>query len=100
MDKKSTVGAIIGLAVTPIVILMALNSGGAGHGNYFWAWFFFPLLTFIMLAGAGALVVPFVLLQYPFYGWYVGRCISKKQFARLSIVLLFAQAIPMLLTLL
>lgn len=49
-----------------------------------------------MLGGAGPLVVPFVLLQYPFYGWYTGRCISRDHYIRLAVVLLLVQIIPML----
>ncbi len=100
MDRKSVTGAIIGLVLSPIPLYVALSSMGAGHGNYRWTFDFFPLLTFVMLAGAGVLVIPFALLPYPFYGWFAGRCISRKQFARLAIVLLSVHVIPMLITLL
>ena len=94
MKHKSLIGSIIGLAFTPIAIALALKS--AGQGDFYWAGVFFPTLTMIMLAGAGPLVVPFVLLQYPFLGWYTGRCISKDHYIRLAVLLLLVQIIPML----
>ncbi len=97
MDKKTKVGVIIGAVVTPITIVLAVISGGAGHGDYLWARVFFPLLTMVMLGGAGSFVVPFVFAQYPFYGWYIGRCISKRRFVRLAVVLLLLQIIPMII---
>jgi hypothetical protein len=100
MDKKAKIGVIVGVIATPVVIVLAVGSGGAGHGDYLWARVFYPLLTFIMLAGAGGLVVPFALVQYPFYGWYIGRCISRQQFIRLAVILLILQIIPMLIMLL
>ena len=100
MDRKSITGAVIGLVLHPIPLYLALNSMGAGHGNYRWTFILFPLLTFVMLVGAGALVIPFALVQYPFYGWFAGRCVSRKQFVRLAIVLLFVHIIPVLFTLL
>lgn len=94
MKHKSLIGAIIGVVITPIAIALALKS--AGQGDFYWAGVFFPALTIIMLGGAGPLVVPFVLLQYPFYGWYTGRCISRDHYIRLAVVLLLVQIIPML----
>jgi hypothetical protein len=100
MDAKSKIGLIVGVVVTPVLVFLAVVSGGAGHGDYFWARVFYPLLCWLMLfAGAGALVVPFVFLQYPFFGWFIGRCITKKQFIRLAVVLLVLQIIPMIFVL-
>jgi hypothetical protein len=99
MDRKAVIGAVIGLAVSPIPLFLALQSGGAGHGDYHLTFAFFPVLTYIMLAGAHAWVVPFALVQYPFYGWFTGRCISRKQFTKLTVVLLFLHVIPMIILL-
>jgi hypothetical protein len=98
MNRSAIVGAVIGLVVSPLPLYLAVNSAGAGHGNYRWSFTFFPLLTFAMLAGLGALVIPLALIQYPFYGWFAGRCISNKQFVTLTVVLLLVHVIPMLLT--
>lgn len=98
MKHKALIGALIGVAFTPIAISLALKS--AGHGDFYWPGVFFPALTMIMLAGAGPLVVPFVLLQYPFFGWYTGRCISRDHYLRLAAVLLLVQVVPMLVAML
>jgi hypothetical protein len=100
MDRKSVIGAIIGLAVSPIPLYLAVQSMGAGHGDYRLTFAFFPVLTYVMLAGAHELAIPFALLQYPFYGWYAGRCISKKHFIRLVVMLLSVHVIPMAILLL
>ena len=89
-------GITIGVAVTPVVLILAMVSMGAGHGDYLWAKLFFPVLTFAMVCGAGVFVFPFVFVQYPFFGWYIGRCISKRRFVRLAVILLILQVIPML----
>jgi hypothetical protein len=94
VKHKSLIGAIIGLLFTPIAVSLALKS--AGRGDLYWAGIFFPALTMIMLAGAGPLVVPLALLQYPFFGWYTGRCISREQYIRLALLLLLVQVLPML----
>ena len=94
--REDIVGITIGVAVTPVVIMLAMVSAGAGHGDYLWAKVFFPVLTLVMVAGAGAFVVPFAFVQYPFFGWYIGRCISKRRFVRLAVILLILQVIPML----
>jgi len=94
--REDIMGITIGVAVTPVVTILAMVSMGAGHGDYLWAKLFFPVLTFAMVCGAGVFVFPFVFVQYPFFGWYIGRCISKRRFVRLAVVLLILQVIPML----
>jgi hypothetical protein len=94
--REDIMGVTIGVAVTPVVLILAMVSMGAGHGDYLWAKLFFPVLTLVMVAGAGVFVVPFALVQYPYFGWYMGRCISKRRFVRLAVVLLILQVIPML----
>lgn len=99
MDKLSKIGLIIGLLITPIAIMLALASGGAGHGNYRLCFALYPLVSMIMFAGAGPFVAPLALAQYPFFGWYIGRCISRKQRVRMWLVILLLQVIPMLIAL-
>lgn len=95
MKNKALIGALIGVALTPIAIAVTLKS--ASHGDLYWAGVFFPLLTIFLLKGAGPLIIPLVLVQYPFFGWYTGRCISRVHYLRVSVVLLGLQVIPMLL---
>jgi len=95
MKRISLIGALIGILFTPIAVMLALKSVGRG-GDFYWAGVFYPVLTILLLKGAGPLVVPFALLQYPFFGWYTGRCISREHYIRIAIVLLVLQIIPML----
>jgi Ca2+/Na+ antiporter len=97
--RGDLIGIAIGVAVTPVVIILAMVSMGAGHGDYLWAKVFFPVLTFVMVCGAGVFVFPFVFVQYPFFGWYIGRCISKRRFVRLAVILLILHVIPMFIML-
>ena len=98
MKHKSLIGAILGAIFTPFAISITLKS--LGHGDYYWAGVFFPLITMIMLAGAKGLAVPFVFIQYPLFGWYTGRCISREHYIRLAVVWLVLQIIPMLVAML
>ena len=96
MKHKALIGAIIGIIFTPIAIALALKS--ANRGDFYWAGVFFPVLTVMLLKGAGPAIVPFVLVQYPLFGWYTGRCISKDHYIRIVVLLLVLQIIPMLVT--
>ena|SRR5579859_2538092 len=98
MKHKSLIGAILGIVITPLAVALALKS--AGKGDFYWAGVFYPLLTMAMFAGAGPFVVPFVLFQYPFLGWYTGRCVTREHYIRLAVVLLAGQIVPMLVAML
>jgi hypothetical protein len=94
VKRASLIGGLIGILLTPIAIILALKS--AGRGDFYWAGVFFPVLTIMLLKGAGPVVIPFALLQYPWFGWYAGRCIAREHFIRIAAVLLVLQIIPML----
>ena len=95
MKHKALIGAILGVLLTPIAVIISLKS--AQHGDFYWAGVFFPILTLMLFKGGGPVVALLALLQYPFFGWYTGWCISKEQYIRLAVVLLFLQILPMLL---
>ena len=95
MKRASLIGAVLGIIFTPLAIALALKS--AQQGNFYWAGIFYPLLTICLLKGAGPLVIPFALLQYPWFGWYTGRCLAREHFIRIAVVLLTLQIIPMLM---
>lgn len=61
---------IIGVLLTPVCLLLAIASGGAGHGDYFYAKLLYP---YAMLSALifDSLTIPFILfgvLQFPLYG--------------------------------
>ena len=92
---KTLIGALVGIVITPVAVILSLKS--AQRGDFYWAGMFYPVLTLMLLKGAGPLVVPLALLQYPFFGWYTGRCINNERYIRLAALLLLAQVFPMLL---
>ena len=77
---------IIGILLTPVFLLVAVMSAGAGHGSYAAAMVFYPLSMIILVLFAGVapadafgaqiiqttstvLVVGLAILQFPFYGF-------------------------------
>ena len=98
MDRRRIIGGVIGLAVSPLPLYFALNSMDSGYGDYRGAFTFFPVVRFSSCLRAEVIALPLALVQYPFYGWFAGRCISNKPFARFSVVLLLLHVIPMLWT--
>ena len=77
----------IGIAVTPVFVVLAALSGGVGHGSYLPAVFLFPYAS-----GAGAVVdgtglhslwmwvvLPLALIQYPLYGLLIGLVWSGRR---------------------
>jgi hypothetical protein len=98
LKHNALIGTLVGIAFTPFAAAMALKS--AGRGDLYWAGVFYPTLTMLMVGGAGTVVVPLALLQYPFFGWYTGRCIARENYIRLAVLLLVIQVIPMLVAIL
>lgn len=99
MKRLSLIGALFGILITPLAVYLALKSTGRG-GNFYWAGVFYPVLTICLLKGAGPIVIPFALLQYPWFGWYTGRCITREHYIRIAVILLTLQIIPMLVAML
>jgi hypothetical protein len=75
-------GAIIGVLVAPGAILLAIVSGGAGHGHYVSARLLFPytmLLTLLMHDTITPLLAALALGQFPLCGALIGCAASKTQ---------------------
>jgi hypothetical protein len=61
---------IVGSLATPFTLLLALESTGAGHGDYFWAKVFYPY-TMLSAMVLQSITIPFIvvaLLELPAYG--------------------------------
>ena len=87
---KSWVPVIVSLILTPIALLLGIGSGGAGHGDYFWAKVLFPY-TLLSAFVFGSITVPFILLavaQFPLYGVGLGYADGFGRSARLALILL------------
>jgi hypothetical protein len=65
----------IGVAVTPITLLLTFLSGGGGHGDYVVARLLYPLpLLLTMLTGnvISGLSVVLAFVRFPLYGLFAG----------------------------
>jgi hypothetical protein len=98
MERKTKIGTVVGLAISPVVLFLAIASAGAGHGNYILAFILFPLITVGLTIGPWVSLL--ALVQYPFYGWFIGRCLDRRQFTRLVVVMLLLHLLPIAIMLL
>ena len=68
---SSRAGLLVGLCATPIALLLALLSGGAGHGDYVPARLLYPipmLVTLLTNNTITSLSVGLAVAQFPAYG--------------------------------
>ena len=75
--KASTISKplLISLVATPLFVLAAVGSAGAGHGSYLLAKILFPF-TMLSTLVFGSIIAPAIALavfQFPFYGFILGR---------------------------
>jgi len=78
------IGAAIGVLVTPVAIVLALFSAGAGHGHYEFAKLFFPYSMLLTLSTHNTITAPLILLaflQFPLYGAIIGLATWRKTVA-------------------
>jgi hypothetical protein len=92
--KASTISKplVASLVATPLFLLAAIASAGAGHGSYLLAKILFPF-TMLSTLVFGSIVVPAIalaVLQFPFYGFILGRANVKGGLQTRAAVLLFA----------
>ena len=64
------VGGIVGVVVTPIAVIAAMISGGAGHGDYVAAQVLYPvpILLSDLLGDFSLPLIVLALAQFPMYG--------------------------------
>lgn len=93
---KSTVAPAISkplvvfVIATPLFLFAAVASAGAGHGSYLLAKLLFPFTMFSTLM-FGSIIAPAIVLavlQFPFYGFILGRASVKGSFRTRAAVLL------------
>ena len=74
------VGMAIGAVITPVAAMLAIVSGGAGHGHYEFARLFFPYTMLLTRVADNRITIPLIVLalaQFPIYGALVGICGRK-----------------------
>ena len=75
---------VVSLVATPLFLLAAVASAGAGHGNDLLAKILFPF-TMLSTLVFGLIIVPAIalaVLQFPFYGFILGRANVKGSLAQ------------------
>jgi hypothetical protein len=80
-DRAHIIGLIIGILVTPLVVLLGILSFFAEHGDHLFDKIFFPLTMTSTLLMSGSITMPFILLaifQYPIYGWVIGSALRPN----------------------
>lgn len=89
MRRNVAIGIVLGVLLPLITVPLAVISMGAGHGDYFLAKLLFPYLMLIAgLVGQIPEVLAFVsLLQYPIYGYFIGRSSFKMKTAANATIL-------------
>ena len=85
--------------LTPVCLLLAIGSAGAGHGDYLYAKLLYP---YMMLASLlfDSFAIPFILLavpQFPLYGALCGLAAAKGRglIAGLAIIIMHALAVAL-----
>jgi hypothetical protein len=91
-SRKFIILLLAGIAVMPIAIVLSVASGGGGHGNYVLARIFFPfsmLLTLIPSDARIAAIIIVSFVQYPIYGFALGRSAARSNvaFARTAMLI-------------
>jgi hypothetical protein len=91
-------GFLTGLGATVPAVILAIISGGSGHGNYAFALALFPfpmLLTQVTHDSVAALSIVLALVQFPIYGAILGyyRSIGRNEFVYSSCALGFLHAV-------
>jgi hypothetical protein len=96
--KRVWTPLFLGLLSTPFCLLVALESAGAGHGDYFWAKVIYPytMLSAVLL---GSIAIPFALfavLQLPMYGLVLSIAWLKNRLGLAALILFALHALTVL----
>jgi hypothetical protein len=93
-NKKTWMPFAVSLLLTPVCLLLAIASAGAGHGDYFWAKIIYPY-TMLSTLVFNSITVPFRLLavaQLPIYGVFLSITWVRKRLGLAALALLAIHA--------
>jgi hypothetical protein len=87
--QRWLIGVVAGAVFGALATLLAAGAAGAGHGTYVPAAILFPY-TMSISALMGTIALPLIalaFLQYPIYGWLMGRAskVGQTSFALLCV---------------
>jgi len=94
--SRIVVYTLIGVAVTPIAVIAALASAGAGHGHYEFARVLFPytmLLTPLANNTIAPLLIVLAFVQFPLYGALIGLANRKSREGLVMLILALAHLV-------
>jgi|SRR5580698_6835202 hypothetical protein len=89
-------GVGLGALIAPIALILAIASGGAGHGHYEFARLFFPYTMLLTRFTGDAITLPLIILalaQFPLYGGIIGLCRGAIRAASAAILIFVAHAV-------
>ena len=81
-SRSLAIGLAAGVAITPIALILAVISGGAGHGHYEFARLLFPFTMLLTRLAENRITLPLVMIafiQFPCYGAIVGGYASQRR---------------------
>ena len=90
---------VLSLILTPIFLLIAFLSAGAGHGGYLFTKILLPF-TMLSTVAADQITLPFVLLailQFPLYGVLLGLANRVKRFRNAILLISVVHSIAVVL---
>jgi hypothetical protein len=94
--KAVVIGLKIGVLITPVAAILAIISGGVGHGHYGFARLLFPytmLLTLIADDTITVLLRILALIQFPIYGALIGWFAPGRMAWAIGAILFAAHAV-------
>jgi len=94
--KGFVIGLGIGALITPVATMLAIASGGLGHGHYEFARLFFPYSMLLTLISGNTITVPLrvlALAQFPIYGALIGWFAPARAAGVIGAIVLVAHAL-------
>jgi len=85
--------------LTPVCLLLAIGSAGAGHGDYLYAKLLYPYMMLSSLV-FDSLVIPFILLavpQFALYGALCGLAAAKGRTLTVGLAIIIMHALAVAL---
>src|SRR5262249_20594439 len=93
------IATLLGILITPVLLIVTVGLMGSGHGTYYAAKVLFPW-TMMSTAATKEITVPFIALavvQYPLYGISLDWARAKGGFKPAALMLVVVHCLAVLL---